>query len=148
MKKLLMLLAVLALALPLAGCPKPATTTVPTESADEALRQAFVNQHILFDFDRYNVRPDQVSLVEAKAAFLSRFNVNAALQGYADERGTEAYNLALSDRRAKSVKDYLGTLGVSGSRLTTIGYGESNPISSGTSEDAYQLNRRVQTIIR
>ena len=148
MKKLLMLLAVFALALPLAGCPKPATTTTPSESADEALRRAFANEHVLFDFDRSNVRADQVAVVEAKAAFLSRFNVNAELQGYADERGTEAYNLALSDRRAKSVKEYLGTLGISGGRLTTIGYGEANPISTGTSEDAYQLNRRVQSVIR
>jgi outer membrane protein OmpA-like peptidoglycan-associated protein len=148
MKKLLMLVAVLALALPLAGCPKPVTTVTPGESAEEALRRAFVNEHILFDFDRSNVRGDQVSLVQAKAAFLNQFNVNAELQGYADERGTEAYNRALSDRRAKSVKEYLGTLGISGSRLTTIAFGESNPISTGTTEDDYQLNRRVETIIR
>jgi peptidoglycan-associated lipoprotein len=148
MKKLLMLAVVLALALPLAGCPKPVTTATPGESAEELERRAFVNEHILFDFDRFNIRQDQVSLVQAKAAFLNKYNVNSELQGYADERGTEAYNRTLSDRRAKSVKEYLGTLGIAGGRLTTIGYGESNPISTGTTEEAYQLNRRVETIIR
>ncbi|MDR2349751.1 MAG: OmpA family protein [Deltaproteobacteria bacterium] len=148
MKKLLMLAAVLALALPLAGCPKPVTPATSGESAEEALRRAFVNEHVLFDFDRSNIRSDQVSVVQAKAAYLNQVNINAELQGYADERGTVAYNMALSDRRAKSVKNYLGTLGIAGSRLTTTAYGESNPVSSGTTEYDYQLNRRVEFVIR
>ncbi|MDR2460271.1 MAG: OmpA family protein [Deltaproteobacteria bacterium] len=147
MKKLLMLVAVLALALPLASCAKKAQP-VSGDSTDDILRQAFVNEHIYFDFDRYNIRSDQVTRVQAKAAFLNQVAVNAELQGYADERGTEAYNLALSDRRAKAVLEYLTLQGISGSRLTTIAYGESNPRAFGTTEADYQLNRRVETVIR
>ncbi|MDR3154848.1 MAG: OmpA family protein [Deltaproteobacteria bacterium] len=146
MKKLLLLMAVFALALPLAGCAKRAVDT--GVSADDALRLAFLNDHVYFDFDRYNIRADQVPTLQAKAAYLNATGGSSELQGYADERGTEAYNLALGDRRAKSARNYLVDLGINGSRLYTTSYGESNPRDPGHNEVAWALNRRVEFTLR
>jgi peptidoglycan-associated lipoprotein len=148
MKKLLMLVAVLALALPLASCARPAKVDTGNTSDNDALRQAFINEHIYFDYDKYNIRSDQISRIQAKSAYLTANSINADLQGYADERGTEAYNIALSDRRAKAVQEYLVLQGIPSSRLTTQAFGEASPRAFGTTEADYQLNRRVETLIR
>lgn len=66
------------------------------------------------------------------------------LEGHADERGTEEYNLQLSNRRAAAVKRYLTDLGVEGSRLKTVGFGETRPASQGSDEEAWEANRRVE----
>ncbi|MDR1314549.1 MAG: OmpA family protein [Deltaproteobacteria bacterium] len=146
MKKLLLLMAVFALALPLAGCAKRAVDTGGV--VDDALRRAFLNDHVYFDFDRYNIRSDQVPTLQAKAAYLNAVGASSELQGYADERGTEAYNLALGDRRAKSARNYLIDLGISGSRLYTTSYGESMPADPGHNEAAWARNRRVEFTLR
>jgi peptidoglycan-associated lipoprotein len=146
MKKLLLLMAVAALALPLAGCAKRVVDTGTV--ADDALRRAFLNDHVYFDFDRYNIRSDQVPTLQAKAAYLNATGASSELQGYADERGTEAYNLALGDRRAKSARNYLIDLGISGSRLGTTSYGESMPADPGHNEAAWARNRRVEFTLR
>ncbi|MDR1040991.1 MAG: OmpA family protein [Deltaproteobacteria bacterium] len=147
MKKLLMLIGVFALCLPLASC---GTRTVqPTVVDDDnALRRGFLNDHVYFDFDRYNIRADQVSTLQAKAAYLNATGSASELQGYADERGTEAYNLALGDRRAKSARNYLIDLGISGSRLSTTSYGKSMPADPGHNEAAWARNRRVEFVLR
>ena len=68
------------------------------------------------------------------------------IEGHADERGTREYNLALGERRANSVKDYLMTYGISGSRLSTISYGKERPVNSGSNPLAWSQNRRSVTI--
>jgi peptidoglycan-associated lipoprotein len=142
MKKLLLLLAVLAIALPLSACkPKGGDSGGLDENA---LRRAFLNEYVYFDFDRYNIRSDQVSVLQAKAAYLQQVNSSVTLYGYCDERGTEAYNLALGDRRAKSAANYLVDLGISGSRLAPISGGESNPRALGHDEASWAQNRRVE----
>jgi peptidoglycan-associated lipoprotein len=146
MKKLLLLMAVFALALPMAGCAKKAVDTGTV--GDDSLRRAFLNDHVYFDFDRYNIRGDQVPTLQAKAAYLNSTGSGSELQGYADERGTEAYNMALGDRRAKSARNYLVDLGVNGSRLYTTSYGEGNPADPGHNEAAWARNRRVEFTIR
>ncbi|MDR2612593.1 MAG: OmpA family protein [Deltaproteobacteria bacterium] len=146
MKKLLLLTAAIALALPLAGCAKKAADTGTV--VDDSLRLAFLNDHVYFDFDRYNIRPDQVPTLQAKAAYLNSNGSSAELQGYADERGTEAYNMALGDRRSKSARNYLIDLGISGTRLSTVSYGESNPADPGHNEAAWARNRRVEFVLR
>jgi peptidoglycan-associated lipoprotein len=147
MKRLLLLMAAFALAMPMAGCARRGVDT-GTATDDDALRRAFLNEPVYFDFDRYNIRPDQVPTLQAKAAFLNASGASSELQGFADERGTEAYNLALGDRRAKSARNYLVDLGISGSRLNTISYGESNPVDPGHSEAAWARNRRVEFTLR
>lgn len=69
-----------------------------------------------------------------------------SIEGHADERGTREYNLALGERRANAVKDYLMTYGISGSRLSTISYGKERPVNSGSSPLAWSQNRRSVTV--
>ena len=73
-------------------------------------------------------------------------SVNVVLEGHADERGTREYNLALGERRANAVKDYLMTYGISGSRLSTISYGKERPVDSGSNPLAWSKNRRSVTV--
>ena len=73
-------------------------------------------------------------------------SVTVVLEGHADERGTREYNLALGERRANAVKDYLMTYGISGSRLSTISYGKERPVNSGSNPLAWSQNRRSVTV--
>ena len=72
-------------------------------------------------------------------------SVTVTVEGHADERGTREYNLALGERRANSVKDYLAALGVNPSRMKTISYGKERPVASGSNEAAWGQNRRGVT---
>lgn len=100
---------------------------------------------IHFDFDKYFIRDDAKPVLEANAGWLKKFRTAQILiEGHCDERGTEEYNLALGEKRAKSTFDYLVSLGVSPSRLKTISYGKSSPIDMGHSEAAWDRNRRAQ----
>ena len=112
------------------------------------LTDAFLNQHVLFDFDRYNIRADQEPVLRFKADYMTEFgSVLVEIQGHCDERGTEAYNMALGDRRAKSAMNYMESLGIVGSRMTTVSYGEERPIDPGHDEAAWAKNRRAQFVI-
>jgi peptidoglycan-associated lipoprotein len=147
MKKLLLLVALaLSLGLAAVGC-KPAV--VEPESSFDAARDAFLNQHVYFDYDRYNIRPDQVSVINAKADYLK---ANAAakveIEGHCDERGSETYNNALADRRAISASNYLASQGIESSRLSTVSYGEERPIDTGHNEAAWAKNRRAQFVLK
>ena len=73
-------------------------------------------------------------------------DVSVSVEGHADERGTREYNLALGERRANAVKDYLMTYGISGSRLNVISYGKERPVNSGSSPLAWSQNRRAVTV--
>ena len=74
------------------------------------------------------------------------FKINVVLEGHADERGTREYNLALGERRANSVKDYLMTYGISGNRISVISYGKERPVDSGSNPLAWSKNRRSVTV--
>jgi peptidoglycan-associated lipoprotein len=148
MKKILMVLWAGLLVMPLAmGCQK--TTRGGDQSAEYlALKNAFVSDHVYFDFDRYDIRPDGAAIIQAKAAFMTAHtNVNAEIQGHCDERGTEVYNMALGDRRAKGAYNYITSLGVPGSRLSTVSYGEERPLDPASSEAAWAKNRRAQFVV-
>ncbi|MCI0571350.1 MAG: OmpA family protein [Myxococcaceae bacterium] len=82
--------------------------------------------------------------LDAAAQCLKGGTGKVVLEGHADDRGTDEYNLQLSERRAASVKRYLTELGVPSNRLDTVGFGENRPAQEGTSEDAYAANRRVE----
>jgi peptidoglycan-associated lipoprotein len=82
-----------------------------------------------------------------QAAFMrKKKNVSFAIEGHADERGTREYNLALGERRANAVKDYLLTYGISSNRLSVISYGKERPVNSGSNPLAWSQNRRSVTI--
>ena len=82
-----------------------------------------------------------------QAAWLRKNSkVNVVLEGHADERGTREYNLALGDRRASSVKDYLMSQGISSNRISTISYGKERPVKSGSNDTAWAQNRRSVSV--
>ncbi len=109
----------------------------------------FVNQDIHFAFDSAELTPMSQMLLKEKAQWLEdNMSVNVRIEGNCDERGTTEYNLALGERRAMSVKNYLVDLGISGSRLTTISYGEEKPLDPAHNEAAWAKNRRVHFTIQ
>ncbi len=103
---------------------------------------------IHFDYDRYNIRQDAVPVLDADAAWLKKFpSIKILIEGHCDERGTEEYNLALGEKRARSTMDYLASLGISPDRMKLISYGKSQPLDPGHNEVAWQKNRRAQFLI-
>ncbi len=110
---------------------------------------ANVGDRIFFDFDRSDIRPDSIDTLAKQAAWLKAFpNVTLVLEGHADERGTREYNLALGDRRANSMKEFLVSLGVSPNRLDTISYGKERPAVLGSNDEAWAQNRRSVGIVK
>ena len=102
-------------------------------------------QTVYFDYDSSSLRPDALATLRRNAEMINA-NPGALIQlaGHCDERGTQEYNFALGERRALSVRDHLINLGVSGSRLVTISYGEEFPAVLGSTEEAWAQNRRVE----
>jgi peptidoglycan-associated lipoprotein len=114
-----------------------------------AAKNRFSNQNIHFDFDSAQLSSMAKLLIKEKAEWLGTNSaVAVVIEGHCDERGTTDYNIALGERRAIAVKNYLVNLGISGSRLTTVSFGEERPLDSGTSEAAYRKNRRAQFVIK
>jgi len=99
---------------------------------------------ILFDYDKYEVKETYKQTLQSVSSWMSK-NTTArlSLEGHCDERGTNEYNLALGDRRAKAVKDYLVSLGVSSGRIDVISYGEEKPACKEQTEDCWAKNRRA-----
>ena len=102
---------------------------------------------VYFDFDSSTVDSESRRIVEQHAAYLAAHpDITINLTGHADERGTREYNLALGDRRDASVERMLEILGVSSDRITTISYGEEQPLAMGHDETSWRINRRVEFI--
>lgn len=100
-----------------------------------------------FDFDVAEFQPsDRETLVYHARYLAENPNVNYRLEGHADERGTREYNLALGERRANSIRDFLIVNGASRSQLETVSYGEERPAVRGQTEEAYAQNRRVEIV--
>jgi peptidoglycan-associated lipoprotein len=98
---------------------------------------------IYFDFDKYDIRPGDAKVLDANAAWLkSRDNYLVLIEGHCDERGTNEYNLALGERRAKAAMNYLVSQGVQASRITIISYGKERPVCTEHTEDCWAKNRR------
>ncbi len=109
-----------------------------------AAQERFLNEDIHFEFDRSDLLPEAQEILRWKAAWMQKNpNVQVTIEGHCDERGTSEYNLALGDRRANSAKSYLMDLGIYGSRLNTISYGEERPAEYGSNEEAWAKNRRA-----
>ena len=108
----------------------------------------FLNENIYFEFDSSALDFTAQELLKQKATWLAdNPDVNVVIEGHTDERGTNAYNLALGERRAESVKTYLIDLGVDAARMTTISYGEEKPVAMGSDEEAWAKNRRVEFVL-
>ena len=135
------------------SAPGPA----PVEEAQEtgapmpgSERDFVVNagDRVYFEFDRYTLRDDARPILDAQAAWLSRYpDVRVRVEGNCDERGTRDYNFALGSRRANTVKEYLASHGVSSSRIDTISYGKERPIETDNSDEGQSKNRNAHTVI-
>ena len=114
--------------------------------AAEKLRQeisAFESQNIFFDYDKAELKTEARDILTRKAAFLqANPDYNVSITGHCDERGTNEYNLALGERRATAASKFIGALGVSQNRISTVSYGEERPVDAGHNEDAWSKNRR------
>ena len=129
-----------------------ASTTSPRlpDAATRARIQDLLNriQDAYFDYNKHNLRPDAEAALKMDAQTLADIikqypDFKLTVEGYADERGSDEYNLALGDARAKQTKDYLSNLGLPGNQLATISYGKDKPICTEHDEACWQKNRRT-----
>jgi peptidoglycan-associated lipoprotein len=124
--------------------PAPTPRPAPEEYvAIPQLRDAF------FDFDKYDIRPDAARTLDANIDWLkSNASALVLIEGHCDERGTNAYNIALGERRARATRDYLVSRGVTVERITTISYGEERPVCTDRNETCWARNRRAHFLTR
>ncbi len=107
-----------------------------------------IGDRVFFGYDRYDLSSEGRDILAAQATWLQQYDsLYVTVEGHADERGTREYNLALGERRANSVKNYLVALGVSPSRINVISYGKERPAVPGSNESAWSQNRRGVTIV-
>lgn len=127
-----------------APAPNP---DLPTPgSIEDFIYQAGGDARIYFGYNQYTLSPSALDNLRAQATWLKQYgNVNAVVEGNADERGTREYNLALGARRAESVKAFLVGQGVASRRLTTVSYGKERPIDARSSEAGWSRNRNGHT---
>jgi len=121
--------------------PKPA----PVEKKPEKI----VLEDVFFDFDKYDIK-DQYRKVLARDAeiLINHPDLNLLVEGHCDERGTNEYNLALGEKRAKAVVDFLVAYGLDRKRISMISYGEERPFDPGHNEAAWAKNRRAHLVIK
>ena len=127
-----------------------ASSSSSGESASASVKGEFakVGTTVLFDFDSAQLTDYAQRVLDRQAAFMkARPETRVTIGGHADERGTREYNLALGERRASSARDYLVAKGVNAARIRIISYGKERPASVGSTEAAWRLNRRAQTVL-
>ncbi len=172
MRKSLVLLMVVMASLGLTACgPKnqkaevPATSTSQTASVDSSgagqasaseeegaeapgpMEGLLAKRTIYFDFDSSEIRGEGTDIVAAHAKYLSTHGgLKVRLEGHTDERGSREYNIGLGERRAQAVRRALLLQGASESQLSTVSYGEERPVATGSNEEAWAKNRRVEIV--
>jgi peptidoglycan-associated lipoprotein len=117
----------------------------PAKAPESTLEELFLKEvrDAYFDYDKADIRPDAREALSKTADFLRNYpQLKITIEGHCDERGSTEYNLALGDRRASAVKQYLSSLGISADRLSTVSYGKEKPFCMESNEDCYQKNRR------
>ena len=129
------------------GGASTATVTGPVPGSQEHL-VVNVGDRVFFDLDKSDLKPEARTTAESVATWMNSYPaVAVTIEGHADERGTREYNLALGERRANSVRDYLVALGVNANRLSTISYGKERPAVLGSNEDSWTQNRRAVFVV-
>ena len=136
---------------PAAPAPGGAATTSPpgTPPRPSEFTENTNLKDVFFDFDRYDVRAGDAKILDGNAAWLKSSDNNLVLiEGHCDERGTNEYNLALGERRAKSTMNYLVAQGIQANRITIISYGKERPVCSEKNESCWQKNRRAHFLVK
>jgi peptidoglycan-associated lipoprotein len=138
-----------------AATPTPGAEPTPEGAKPEMPRPAvqdFVEvpelKVIYFDFDRATIRPEDLAVLDQNAEWLKGNQLPVLIEGHADERGTNEYNLALGERRAKAVRDHLVNKGVAADRINTVSYGEERPTCTDKGEACWKQNRRANSLVK
>jgi peptidoglycan-associated lipoprotein len=138
------------------ACTTKKTAPAPVADTTSEFKDAASNEQVVetpvanlevvyFDYDSAVIRDDQRGTISSNANVIKNGKyARLTLAGHCDERGSEEYNLALGERRANSVKQYLTDSGINGSSLETVSFGESQPAVQGHDESAWRMNRRVE----
>ena len=135
---------------PLGG---PSTSTAPgsQESIEPGSQEDLivnVGDRVYFEYDSAELDSDAQELLQHQAAWFKQHNIiSITIEGHCDERGTREYNLALGEKRAQAVKNYLINLGISSERVSTISYGKERPAVVGSNDGAWAQNRRSVTLV-
>ncbi len=125
----------------------PPAPTGPVKGSQEDFVASVASDRILFGTDAFDVDAEDQGILQSQAQWLqANPTVRVTLEGHADERGTRDYNIALGEKRANSAKNYLASLGIDPSRITTISYGKERPAALGSDESAWAQNRRAVTV--
>jgi len=121
---------------------------ISSEAASDPMSDVDIGEpyvKIYFDYDQDTLREDALSdLLKVSRLMKDNPKYTLLVEGHADERGTREYNLALSERRAKAVEDFLSASGVSSFNVEVVGYGEEKPVDNGSNESAWSQNRRAE----
>ena len=134
--------------------PAPATAAPATAAPGTPPRPSEFSENpnlkdVYFDFDKYDIRPDDARVLDTNATWLkSNANNLVLIEGHCDERGTNEYNLALGERRAKATMNYLVAQGIQANRITIISYGKERPVCSQKDESCWQKNRRAHFLTK
>ncbi len=127
--------------------PATQTPSGPVPGSQEDFVASVTADRIFFDTDKFDVDGEDQEVLRSQAAWLAKYpNKRVTIEGHADERGTRDYNLALGERRANSAKNFLSSLGVDASRISTISYGKERPDALGSDEGSWARNRRAVTL--
>ncbi len=104
---------------------------------------------IHFDFDKYDIRPGDAKILDENAKWMkANMNTLILIEGHCDERGTNEYNLALGERRAKATMNYLVSQGIAATRITVISYGEERSLCTEKNEGCWAQNRRAHFLVK
>jgi peptidoglycan-associated lipoprotein len=130
------------------SAPATAAPAAPRPSPKEFTAVAALKD-VFFDFDKYDIRPEDARTLDANATWLKQNADNLVLiEGHCDERGTNEYNLALGERRAKTTMNYLVSQGIQANRITIISYGEERPSCNEKNESCWSKNRRAHFLVK
>lgn len=120
----------------------PVTNT--TDTSTQTVEAPTVSNVVYFEFDKYDLTAESRAVLLAHSDKLKGGSASVRLEGHADERGSREYNMALGEKRANAVRDFLVTQGVSGSSLEVVSFGEEQPAVVGSDETSWAQNRRVE----
>jgi OOP family OmpA-OmpF porin len=127
----------------------PAPIVAQAAPAPVPTSKKIILRGVNFDFDKSTLRADAIPILDEAARTLkTESSLQVSVEGHTDSRGTDAYNDALSLRRANTVLTYLGDHGVDRSRLTVVGHGEAKPVASNDTDDGRAQNRRVELSVK
>jgi peptidoglycan-associated lipoprotein len=129
--------------------PAPRMPTAAERARIETLLARIEDAY--FDYNQHTLRPDAIKALQADSSelrdIISQYpDYKLTIEGHCDERGSEAYNLALGDARAKAAKDYLVGVGISDAQLNVISYGKDKPVCEDHDEACWQKNRRIHFV--